>query len=56
MPITEVSDERLLDTAARRCLVSAFVNPAFERGARHANRASDPDDRQLTGGQHGEDG
>jgi hypothetical protein len=51
----EVWDERWLNIAALR-VVSPFVDPAFERRARHANRASDPDDRQLAGGQHGEDG
>jgi hypothetical protein len=45
-----------LDIAAPRVVISAFVHPAFERRARHANRPSDPDDRQLAGGQHGEDG
>jgi hypothetical protein len=55
MPTTEVRDERLLQIAALR-VVSAVVDPALERRPRHANRASDPDDWQLTGGQHGEDG
>lgn len=56
MPITEVPDERWLHIAALRVVISAFVDPSLERRPRHANRASDPNDRQLTGGQQGEDG
>jgi len=52
MPILNLREEGTDIPAWTVRVLRALGDPAFESRARHPDRSSDPDDRQLPDGQH----
>jgi hypothetical protein len=52
IPILNVREEGTGTPASAASVLRLLGDPALEGRARHPDRSSDPDDRQLPGGQH----